>query len=202
MTFELIKLPYKYDSLEPFIDEETMRLHHDKHHQGYVDKLNKALEEHIALQGKPLNWLLAHTDQLPEDVKSAVINNGGGVINHDLFFSMLGKDSEPSGEILEEINKKFGNFDNFKSEFFETAATQFASGWTFLILNKENELEIIKTMNHGTPISEGEKPLLVIDVWEHAYYLKYKNERTKYIENFFNIINWEKVNKLFLEAKK
>jgi|SRR3989344_2524113 len=192
--FELPKLNYKYNALEPYIDEETMRIHHSKHHQAYTDNFNKAIGE----TEESAEDIIADIDEISEDKRTAVRNNGGGYINHKLFFSLLKKDVECRGEILRAINKKFGSFDKFKEEFGNAAKTQFGSGWAWLVVD-EGELKIVKTSNQDSPLSDGRKPILCIDVWEHSYYLKYQNRRPEYIENFFHVINWNKVNELFLE---
>lgn len=204
MIHELPPLPYEYNSLEPHIDEETMKIHHDKHHQGYVDKLNKALNGHEELQAKTIHELMKNVESISDEIKQAVINNGGGHINHTFFWEILSKDKpfDENSEIGKEIIKKFENLDNFKTEFSNAAATQFGSGWGWLVLNENNELEILKTKNQDSPISINKTPLIGIDVWEHAYYLKYQNKRPEYIENFFSVINWEKVEEIFVKAKQ
>lgn len=201
MTHELQKLPFAYDALEPHMDKETIEIHYSKHHQGYVNKLNAAIADYPELADKSVEELLKNLDSLSEKIKQAVINNGGGVYNHNLFWSTLKKGVEFSGEIKDAIIEKFGSFDNFKKEFSDAAATVFGSGWTWLVLNN-NELEIIKTSNQDSVISDGMIPLLTLDVWEHSYYLKYQNKRPEYIENFFSIINWEKVNELYAISKQ
>lgn len=201
MVYELMKLAYGYNSLEPEIDEKTMTIHHTKHHQGYVDKLNKTLVEYPELKDKPILELVRDVESVSVDIRDSVRNNGGGILNHDFFFNLLKKDVKISGEILNEINKKFENFENFKINFTESAMSVFGSGWTWLVL-KNNVLEIINTKGHVNPISSGAIPLLVIDLWEHAYYLKYQNMRAEYIENFFKIIDWDKVNLEFTKAKQ
>ncbi|MBU0958497.1 MAG: superoxide dismutase [Nanoarchaeota archaeon] len=200
MAFELPPLPYDYDSLEPYIDEETMKIHHDKHHKAYTDKLNVAIEGNKDLQNKSAEEILTNINEVPPEIKQAVINNGGGYVNHSFFWEILEKDKEFSGEIAEAINSKFGGFEGFKEEFKKAATTLFGSGWTWLVLNK-GELEIIQTKNQDSPLSLGKTPLIALDVWEHAYYLKYQNKRPDYIEAFFNVINWEKVNELFLASE-
>lgn len=204
MIHELPKLPYEYNSLEPHIDEETMKIHHDKHHQGYVDKLNKAITGHEELQAKTINELMKNVESISDEIKQAVINNGGGHINHTFFWEILSKDKpfDENSEIGKEIIKKFESFENFKIQFSNAAATQFGSGWGWLVLNENNELEILKTKNQDSPISINKTPLIGIDVWEHAYYLKYQNKRPEYIENFFSVINWEKVEEIFVKAKQ
>jgi len=198
---ELIKLEYDYNALEPYMDEATVKLHHDKHHQTYVDNLNLALDKHPELYKLKLDELLKDLNKIPEDIRLAVRNHGGGVWNHNLFWKILKKGTHPSGELLEAINKDLGGFEKFKEELKKAALGQFGSGWAWLVLNK-GKLEIIKTPNQDTPLSEGKIPLLTIDVWEHAYYLKYQNRRAEYVDNFFNIINWDEVNERYLDEKK
>ena len=201
MVFELQPLPYAYDSLEPYIDEETMKIHHDKHHQAYVDKLNKAIEGHEELDGKSVEELLKNIDSISEAVRTAVRNNGGGHYNHEFFWTVLKKDVEPSGEVLEAIKRDFETYEAFVEQFKNAAVTQFGSGWAWLVLNPENKkLEIMQTHDQVSPISSGKIPLLVVDVWEHAYYLKYQNRRPDYVDAFIKVINWEQVNKNYLEA--
>tara|TARA_Y100000034_G_scaffold91111_1_gene109861 strand:+ start:7432 stop:8037 length:606 start_codon:yes stop_codon:yes gene_type:complete len=200
MVYEKQPLKYEFDALEPYIDSQTMEIHHTKHHQSYADKLNKAVEGNQELLEKSIQELLENLESIPEEIKTAVKNNAGGVWNHDFFFNSLKKDTPPSGEIIAEIEKKFGSFENFKIEFTKSASTLFGSGWTWLVLNGD-ELKIINTSGHDSPISQGMKPILVIDVWEHSYYLKYQNRRPEYIEAFWNIINWKEVEKRFLESK-
>lgn len=202
MAHELPPLDYAYDALEPFIDKETMQIHHDKHHQAYVNKLNAALEKHSELQEKPLEELLANLSSLPEDVRVAVQNHGGGTYNHTLFFATLKKNVELAGEIKDAIESDLAGFEKFKEAFTNAAIAQFGSGWAWLVYNPQTKkLEVTKTSNQDSPLSDGKIPLLGIDVWEHAYYLKYQNKRPDYIAAFFSIINWEKVNELFLKAK-
>ena len=178
-----------------------MEIHHTKHHQGYVDKLNKALEEKPELQEKSAEELIKDLDFIPNDIRTAVRNNGGGHVNHTLFWQIMSPDGgEISGPIADAINSKFGSFEKFRDDFSNTAAARFGSGWTWLVLNK-GELEIISTPNQDNPLTEGKIPILALDVWEHAYYLNYQNRRPDYIAAFFNIINWNKVNELF-EANK
>ena len=200
--FNLPKLPYAYDALEPFIDAKTMEIHHTKHHQTYVDKLNKALEKYPKLQKNSAEDLIKNLEVIPEDIRTAVRNHGGGHVNHSFFWQILKKGIEPKGEILKAINKKFKGIDNFKELFKEAATTLFGSGWAWLVLNSKGELEIVKTPNQDSPITHNMIPILGIDVWEHAYYLRYQNRRPEYVDAFFNVINWEKVNEHFLNAKK
>ena len=203
MVFELLELGYAYNSLEPYIDAKTMEIHHDKHHAGYVEKLNKALEGHEELLNKPVEELIKNIDVVSDKIKVAVMNNGGGHFNHSMFWLLLKKDVAFEGEIAEAINKNFGSFEGFKSSFSEAAITQFGSGWAWLVVNPgNNKLEIVKTSNQENPLSKGKIPVLCIDVWEHAYYLKYQNKKADYVEAFFNVINWEQVNKNYLNAIK
>jgi Fe-Mn family superoxide dismutase len=203
MTHKLIKLPFKYDALEPHMDKETVEIHYSKHHQGYVNKLNETIEKYPEIQNKPIEWLLKNLSSVPEEIKQNVINNGGGVYNHNFFWSILKKNTpfDINSQIGKEILKKFTTFEKFKEKFSNKAITLFGSGWVWLALDS-NELKIIQTHNQNSIISENMIPLIALDVWEHAYYLKYKNKRAEFIENFFSIINWKKVNELFLKSKK
>ncbi len=198
--FELPKLEYEYNSLEPFIDEATMKLHHDKHHQTYTDKLNEALQKHPELKFKDAEEFLTNLNDIPEDIRTAVRNHCGGYVNHNFFWEILKKDVKITGKIKTAIEKKFGSFENFKKEFSTNALGVFGSGWVWLVLNEKKELEIIKTQNQDSPLTLGKTPLMVVDVWEHAYYLKYQNRRAEYVENFFNVINWKEAEKRFINA--
>ena len=201
MQHELPPLPYAYDSLEPFMDKETMVIHHDKHHKAYVDNLNKALLEHSDLHGKKVEWLLQNLSKVPEAIRTQVKNHGGGHWNHSFFWHCLKKDTKPHGEILKAILRDFGGYEGFITKFKQAAVSHFGSGWAWLVLNPETKkLEIMQTHDQESPISHGKIPLLVVDVWEHAYYLKYQNRRADYLEAFPNIINWEEVEKNFLNA--
>ena len=194
MTFKLPELPYAYDALEPAIDQKTMEIHHSKHHNGYVTKLNKAVEG-TELADKTIEDLIAHLDQVPNDIQTAVRNNGGGHLNHTLFWEALqppAEDNQPQGDLKDKIEASFGSFADFKEAFSEAAAGQFGSGWAWLA-EKDGQLKVIGTPNQDNPISDGWNPLLGIDVWEHAYYLNYQNRRPDYIEAFWTIINWDKV---------
>lgn len=200
MAIILPELPYAYDALEPYIDAETMTLHHDKHHATYVANANAALEKYPEL-GDDLEVILADVDKIPADIRQAVINNGGGALNHSLFWEFLSPEKqEPTADVLAAIEAAFGSFDNFKAEFTKAATTRFGSGWAWLVVNKEGKLEVTSTANQDNPISEGKKPILALDVWEHAYYLKYRNVRPDYIKAFFDIINWAKVAELYQAA--
>lgn len=200
MAIILPELPYAYDALEPYIDAETMRLHHDKHHATYVANANAALEKHPEL-GDDLEVILADLDKIPADIRQAVINNGGGALNHSLFWELLSPEKqEPTADVLAAIEEAFGSFEDFKTAFTQAATTRFGSGWAWLVVNKDDKLEVISTANQDNPISEGKKPILGLDVWEHAYYLKYHNVRPDYIKAFFDIINWAKVAELYQAA--
>ncbi|HGF7808677.1 superoxide dismutase [Enterococcus faecium] len=202
MTYTLPDLPYAYDALEPYIDEETMHLHHDKHHNTYVTNLNAAIEKYPELGEKTIEELLSDMDAIPTDIKTAVRNNGGGHANHSFFWEIMAPNAggEPTGEIKEAINEAFGAFSSFKEEFKKAAAGRFGSGWAWLVM-ENGKLAITSTANQDSPLMEGKTPILGLDVWEHAYYLKYKNVRPDYIAAFWNVINWDEVNKRFEAAK-
>lgn len=202
MAIILPKLPYAYDALEPYIDTETMTIHHDKHHATYVANVNAALEKHPEI-GEDLEALLADVDNIPADIRQAVINNGGGHLNHALFWELLSPEKqEPTAQVLAAIEEAFGSFDEFKAAFTQAATTRFGSGWAWLVVNENGKLEVLSTANQDTPISQGKAPILALDVWEHAYYLKYRNVRPDYIKAFFDVINWEKVAELYSKATK
>lgn len=198
--FKLEPLPYAYDSLEPYIDKETMILHHDKHHQAYADNLNKILSTHPEIEYKSLEQLLSNPTILPRDVRQSILNNAGGVYNHNFFWSIMSpnKGGQAKDELLKAIEKDFGSFESFKEKFNKLALSTFGSGWTWLVSNDEGELAVMSTSNQDSPITSGVKPIIAIDLWEHSYYLKYKNERNKYIENWWNVVNWEQANKNYL----
>ncbi|EGP5332329.1 superoxide dismutase [Enterococcus faecium] len=202
MTYTLPDLPYAYDALEPYIDEETMHLHHDKHHNTYVTNLNSAIEKYPELGEKTIEELLSDMDAIPTDIKTAVRNNGGGHANHSFFWEIMAPNAggEPTGEIKEAINEAFGDFSSFKEEFKKAAAGRFGSGWAWLVM-ENGKLAVTSTANQDSPLMEGKTPILGLDVWEHAYYLKYKNVRPDYITAFWNVINWDEVNKRFEAAK-
>jgi Fe-Mn family superoxide dismutase len=200
MPHTLSKLEYAYDALEPYIDARTMEIHHTKHHQTYIDKLNAALKGHDALEKLSVEKLIRDLTAIPENIRTAVRNHGGGHANHSFFWPVLKKGVAPGGPVLDAIVKKHGNFDKFKEDFSNAATLLFGSGWAWLAVNK-GELEIVTTPNQDSPISQGKTPILGIDVWEHAYYLKYQNRRPDYIAAFFNVINWDKVNEHFKAAR-
>lgn len=204
MKHELPQLKYDYNALEPYVDGLTMTIHHTKHHQTYINNLNAALEKYPEFADKDVKELLTNLDALPQDIKQPVINNGGGHYNHSLFWNMMTPNGsgKPSGNLEEAINKKFGSFENFKDVFAKAAATRFGSGWAWLVVNSQGELEVMSTPNQNNPISEGLIPVLGLDVWEHAYYLKYQNKRPEYVTNWWNVVNWDEVNRLYNEAIK
>jgi Fe-Mn family superoxide dismutase len=192
MAYKLPDLPYEYSALEPHIDTRTMGVHHDKHHAAYVNNLNKALENYPELQEKTTLQLLQDLDAIPEEIRTAVRNNGGGHVAHSMFWHCMDAKGggEPGGSLAEAIEESFGSFAEFKDEFTNKAATFFGSGWTWLCTNEEGELEVITTPGHDHPIFQGLAPLLVLDVWEHAYYLKYENRRAEYIGEWWDVVNW------------
>ncbi len=202
MAYELPKLNYDYDALEPNIDARTMEIHHSKHHNGYVTKVNAALEGHD-FASKPIEEVLRNVNKLPADKKQAVINNGGGHANHKLFWEVIGPNGggNPDGEIGDAINSTFGGFDAFKEKFANAAATRFGSGWAWLVVDGSGNLEVTSTPNQDSPLMDGKTPILGLDVWEHAYYLNYQNRRPDYISAFWNVVNWSKVNELYKAAK-
>ena len=202
MAFELPKLPYEYDALEPHIDKETMNIHHTKHHNTYITNVNNALEGHSDLSSKSVEELIANLDAVPEDIRTAVRNNGGGHANHSLFWEILSPNGggQPTGALAEAIDSKFGSFDAFKEEFAKAATTRFGSGWAWLSV-ANGEIEVSSTPNQDSPIMEGKTPILGLDVWEHAYYLNYQNRRPDYISSFWNVVNWDEVSKRYEAAK-
>ncbi len=199
MSHSLPSLSYKYNALEPFIDEQTMQIHHTRHHQTYVDKLNAALKGHDGLQGLDVNALVSDLSRVPEEIRMAVRNHGGGHSNHSFFWELLKKDVPLQGAVKEAIDARFGSFEKFRDDFSTRAALLFGSGWTWLVMDN-NKLEIVTTSNQDSPLSQGQAPVLGLDVWEHAYYLKYQNRRPDYINAFFEVVNWDRVNENFLNA--
>ncbi len=199
MTFELPPLPYSENALEPHIDAMTMSIHHDKHHAGYTNNLNNALDGHSDLADQPIEMLLANLDGVPESIRTAVRNNGGGFANHSLFWQIMSPNGggSPSGALAAAINAAFGSFDEFKAAFSKAAGTRFGSGWAWLYVGKDGKLVVTSTPNQDTPLMEGNTPILGLDVWEHAYYLNYQNRRPDYVAAWWNIINWESVATLY-----
>jgi Fe-Mn family superoxide dismutase len=193
IMYTLPPLPYGYDALEPHIDEATMRIHHDKHHQAYLDKLNKALEGNPELMEKPIEALLADLGSVQDEIRTAVQNHGGGYLHHSLFWQMMSPEGggEPPGKLAEAIRNTFGSFEAFREAFTLAASTVFGSGWAWLVRDAEGKLEIVKTGNQDSPVSQGLTPLIGIDVWEHAYYLKYQNRRPDFISAWWNVVNWK-----------
>lgn len=204
MAHQLPALPYANNALEPHIDEMTMMIHHDRHHNAYVTNLNAALEGHPDLQSKSLEELIGDLNSVPEAIRTAVRNNGGGHANHSLFWETIGPNGggAPSGKLADAINNELGGFDKFKEDFSKAAATRFGSGWAFLSVTKDGKLKVYSLPNQDSPIMEGETPILGLDVWEHAYYLKYQNKRPDYIAAFWNVVNWEEVGKRYEAAVK
>lgn len=198
MAFELAPLPYNYDALEPFIDTQTMTIHHDKHHAAYVTNLNTALDKHPELSGWSLSELVQKLSEVPEDIRTAVRNHGGGHYNHDMFWNIMAPNAggQPKGALASAIDMDFGSFANFKSEFEKSAMGRFGSGWAWLVV-KGDKLVVVSTANQDNPLTDGLKPLAGIDVWEHAYYLKYQNRRAEYASAWWNVINWEEVSRRF-----
>lgn len=203
MAFEQAPLPYDYGALEPHIDARTMEIHYSKHHATYVAKLNAALEGHSDLQSKSIEDLLRSINSVPESIRTAVRNNGGGHANHTLFWQIMGpnKGGQPSGDLAAAINSAFGSFDDFKSKFADAAANRFGSGWAWLLANKDGSVSITSTPNQDSPLMDGQNPILGLDVWEHAYYLLYQNRRPDYITAWWNVVNWDKVAELYQAAK-
>lgn len=194
MAHALPALPYAFDALEPHFDTKTMEIHYSKHHQTYVDKLNAALDKHPALHEKTVEELVADLDMIPEDIRQAVRNHGGGHLNHSMFWQLLAPNAggQPTGALLDAITKKFGSFDAFTTQFSDAAANRFGSGWAWLVIDGK-ELAIVSTANQDNPITEGKTPILGLDVWEHAYYLKYQNKRPDFVKAFWSLVNWNEV---------
>lgn len=195
--FTLPELPYDFKALEPHIDEQTMRIHHDKHHGGYVNNLNSALLAHKELIDKPVEKLLAEIEKVPQDIRQTVINNAGGHANHSLFWTIMSPDGggKPNGGLLKNIEKKFGSFEAFKESFNQKAMGVFGSGWAFLMVNTSGDLEVKRHSFQNSPLMHGNTPILGLDVWEHAYYLKYQNRKAGYVEAWWNLVNWDEVAK-------
>ncbi len=201
--FKLPDLPYAYDALEPNIDARTMEIHHDKHHAGYTNKLNGALEGHSDWQDRSAPDILRNINSVPEDIRTAVRNNGGGYVNHDLFWKVMSPDGggKPEGDLSDAISDAFGSFDAFKEKLTNAASGQFGSGWGWLVKTGSGKLDVYSTPNQDSPYMKGDTPLLGVDVWEHAYYLKYQNKRGDYLGNWWNVVNWDQVAKNFSAAK-
>ncbi len=199
MVYTLPELPYSYEALDPHIDSRTMQIHHTKHHQTYIDKLNAALEKHPEWQGRPIEEVLRMIDDLPDDIQTAVVQNGGGHANHSLFWQIMTPNGggEPVAALKKAIEDQWGDFETFKEEFNDAAKTRFGSGWAWLVVGDDNQLEVYSTPNQDSPYMDGKIPILGLDVWEHAYYLKYQNRRVEYIDAWWNVVNWEKVSELY-----
>jgi Fe-Mn family superoxide dismutase len=203
-TFKLPPLPYAYNALEPHIDEATMRFHHDKHHAAYVKNLNDAVNKYPQLKGKSAEDLLRNLNSVPEDIRTTVRNNGGGHVNHTMFWEIMSPNSggEPKGAIAKAISDTFGSFNAFKQQFNDAGSKRFGSGWAWLVRTKDGKLQVISTANQDSPLSEGSFPIMGNDVWEHAYYLKYQNKRADYLNAWWNVVNWNEVNKRYERAMK
>lgn len=202
MAFELPPLPYDYNALEPYIDTQTMQLHHDKHHQTYVTNLNNALKDHEFASLQP-EQVLSRLNEVPDAVRTAVRNNGGGHVNHTMFWQIMKPNGggEPTGEIANAITSSFGSFDAFKTAFNDAGVKQFGSGWAWVTLGQDGKLQISSTPNQDSPLLNGVYPILGNDVWEHAYYLKYQNRRPEYLSNWWNVVNWDEINKRYAQAR-
>lgn len=202
MAFELPPLPYPENALEPHIDARTMSIHHDKHHAGYTNNLNNALEGHPNLAAKSIEDLLGDLNSVPESIRTAVRNNGGGYANHSLFWNVMGPSAggRPSGDLADAIDEAFGSFDSFKEAFSKAATTRFGSGWAWLYVNSEGNLAVTSTPNQDTPLMDGNTPILGLDVWEHAYYLNYQNRRGDYVAAWWNVVNWGAVARNYAAA--
>jgi superoxide dismutase, Fe-Mn family len=202
MAFQTPDLPYAYSALEPFIDEQTMRIHHDKHHTAYTTKLNAAVEG-TEYESWTAEQLIIDLGKLPTKIQGAVRNNGGGHVNHSMFWQLLKKNEngKPTGKLAPAIDNAFGSFDEFKKQFSDAAATRFGSGWAWLVVDSSGKLEVVSTANQDNPLTDGKTPILGVDVWEHAYYLKYQNRRPEYVEAFFNVIDWDTVSERYDQAK-
>ncbi|PSQ99692.1 MAG: superoxide dismutase [Bacteroidetes bacterium QS_9_68_14] len=203
MAFQLPDLPYDYDALEPTIDERTMNIHHTGHHQGYTDKLNKALDGHPDLQEKSIEEILRDLDGVPQDIRTAVQNNGGGYANHALFWTIMSPagGGSPDGDLASAIDTAFGSFDQFKQQFESAATGRFGSGWAWLVVDPGGGLHVYNTLNQNSPYMDGHTPILGLDVWEHAYYLNYQNGRGEYVSNFWSVVDWDQVAQYYADAQ-
>jgi Fe-Mn family superoxide dismutase len=202
MAFELPPLPYEYNALEPYIDEQTMHLHHDKHHQAYVTNLNNAVQG-TAFENLSVEEIMRRINEVPENIRTAVRNNGGGHVNHTMFWEIMKPNGggEPTGALAQAINQAFGSFDQFKTQFNDAGVKRFGSGWAWLVLNQSGQLQVISTANQDSPFMDGLFPVMGNDVWEHAYYLKYQNRRADYLNAWWNVVNWDEIAKRFERAK-
>ncbi|OKH22577.1 superoxide dismutase [Hydrococcus rivularis NIES-593] len=200
--FKAIPLPYAYDALEPYIDAETMRFHHDKHYATYTKNFNAAISKYPQLANQSAEEIISDLDRLPQDIRTTVRNNGGGYVNHTMFWEIMSPKGgdRPTGELARAIDKTFGSFDKFKTAFNDTGSKQFGSGWAWLVLDRNKQLKIMGTPNQDSPLMMGMYPVMGNDVWEHAYYLKYRNERGKYLDAWWNVVNWDEVNKRYQQA--
>ncbi len=203
MPFELPPLPYDYNALEPYIDEQTMHLHHDKHHQAYVTNLNNALQGQDALANLSIEDLVRRINEVPENIRTAVRNNGGGHVNHTMFWEIMtpGGAKEPTGDLASAINQTFGSFDAFKTQFNDAGTKRFGSGWAWLVVAQGGALQVLSTANQDSPLTDGQYPVMGNDVWEHAYYLKYQNRRPEYLAAWWNVVNWDEVAKRYERAR-
>ena len=204
MPFTVPDLPYPYDALEPYIDKETMTLHHDKHHGAYVANLNAAIEKHPELASKSAEDLLKNLSAVPDDIRAAVRNNGGGHVNHSMFWTIMAPKAggDPKGALADAIKRTFGDFETFKTQFNDAGTKQFGSGWAWLVLTADGKLQITSSANQDNPMSSGQHPIMGNDVWEHAYYLKYQNRRADYLKAWWNVVNWDAISKRYDAVKK
>jgi superoxide dismutase, Fe-Mn family len=203
MAFELPPLPYDYSALEPYIDEQTMHLHHDKHHQAYVTNLNNALQGQSQFENLPIEELIRRINEVPESIRTAVRNNGGGHLNHSMFWQIMKPNGggEPTGPLASAIMSTFGSFDNFKTQFNDAGVKRFGSGWAWLVMDRAGALSVISTANQDSPLMDGMLPIMGNDVWEHAYYLKYQNRRPDYLAAWWNVVNWDEIARRYQQAR-
>jgi superoxide dismutase, Fe-Mn family len=203
MAYEVPPLPYDYSALEPYIDTQTMQLHHDKHHAAYVTNLNAAIQSHAQFASLPVEQLIQRLNELPENIRTAVRNNGGGHANHSMFWRIMTPNGggQPGGDLANAINSTFGSFDQFKAAFNDAGVKRFGSGWAWLILDQNGNLQVVSTANQDSPLMEGNFPIMGNDVWEHAYYLKYQNRRPEYLNAWWNVVNWNEIEKRYQQAK-
>jgi superoxide dismutase, Fe-Mn family len=203
MAFELPPLPYDYSALEPYIDEQTMHLHHDKHHQAYVTNLNNALQGQSQFENLPIDELIRRINEVPESIRTAVRNNGGGHLNHSMFWQIMKPNGggEPTGPLASAVTSTFGSFDNFKTQFNDAGVKRFGSGWAWLVMDRAGALSVISTANQDSPLMDGMLPIMGNDVWEHAYYLKYQNRRPDYLAAWWNVVNWDEIARRYQQAR-